>query len=363
VGQPVEDIDLVLLAVFAQPPRIALQSGDGAPVGAYLLGSICAVIELKEHHRDAVALQGDTLVVRYGDQWKNAVDQNRKQMHALGDFLEAKGVTRPFIQKFIWLKNVEQRELSGSQGANTPAIPYLLFKDSTWASVLSSIWRSWRAKNPNAQGFGDDSYFISADISRRSPADFDSISYALTSEPLSLTPAVFEGGGYSSTSSDLHGRRPGQSSATGGMQTRRGPLSFGRILRLVTALLVLGLVAGLGSIMGLMNISRWMTTSPSVHTAPTTNARLLSAFAGRYRCQRKSQADLVTVSASADHLNISSGKGGAELWPLSENEFRSVNATTDFNGKAVFTRGLKGKVLNLIISSAEGAKVVCPRSE
>jgi len=357
VGQEVEDIDLVLLAVFAQPPRVALLDCYGSPAGAYLLGSVCSVIEVKEHHRDAIVLQGDSLLVRYGSEWKSAVEQNRKQMHALRRFLEAKGVNRPFIQKFVWLKNVEQRELSGDRDT-VPGLPYLLFKDSAWRSLLTSIWLSWRARNPNAQGFGDGSYFISADISRRSPADFDAICQALTSERFPLKPAVFEVHEYSHSAGESPRAGYGLSEATGGGISR---LLISRVIKLLPALLIVGVVASLGSIMGLMNVSRWMTT-PSSQTSGR-DTRLLPGFAGRYRCQRKSGMDIVIVSETADHLSISSGRGGAELWPISDNKFRTVRSTTDFRGEVVFTKSGKNKVLNLIILSERGERLVCPRSD
>jgi hypothetical protein len=112
-----------------------------------------------------------------------------------------------------------------------------------------------------------------------------------------------------------------------------------------------------------MNISHWTTPLPSNRTSPNANIRLLSTFAGRYGCQRKSELDLVTVSAATDHLNISSGRGGAELWPTAENDFRSVNANTDLKGKFVFTKNVKGKALNLVILTDDGGKVSCVREE
>jgi hypothetical protein len=255
------------------------------------------------------------------------------------------------------LKNVEQRELFGDEGADVRALPYLLFKNSSWRDILTSIWLNWRANNPNAQGFENASYFINADISRRSPADFDGICRALTSEGLSLKPAVFEAPKYSGSAGDIRRKRDGLGRSRGGRLNR-----LSRVTSLSPALLIVGLIASLGSIMGLMNISRWMTTSSPSETS-RTDTRVLTGFAGHYRCQRKSGMDLVTVSETADHLNISSGRGGAELWPISDNKFRSVRATTDFRGEVVFTRDGKSKVLNLIILSDKGERLVCPGTD
>jgi len=357
VGQHVEDIDLVLLGVFAKPVEIPLHDRVGLPVGSFLIGGICAVIEIKEHGRDSIALQGDSLLVRYRDQWKNATEQNRKQLHALANVLESRGVTRPFIQKFVWLTNVDQQELLGDRGA---ALPYLLFRDSSWRRVLTAIWSYWRTKHPNAQGFGDGSYFISADISSQSPADFDGIARVLTSEGLPLKPATFEDHWPESQPFVKLNHSPERFSKR---SDRRGQLSFRTMARVAPALVIAGLIATVGLIAGLNGFSRWLTITPSSRSSSNTNTKFLNAFAGSYGCTRKSALDVVTVSAAADHLNISSGSGGAELWPLAGNEFRSVNATTGFKGKVVFAKGANGRVLNLAIFSDQGQKVVCPITE
>jgi len=65
-GQTVEDIDIVVLAVFAKPPEIMIPARDNGPeIGRFLLGSFCAVIEVKTHQRDSVELRGDVLRVKY----------------------------------------------------------------------------------------------------------------------------------------------------------------------------------------------------------------------------------------------------------------------------------------------------------
>lgn len=68
-GQAVEDLDIVVLAVFATPRELIVPALDnGSEVGRFLLGSLCAVIEVKSHGRDSVKLEGDRLCVRYGDE-------------------------------------------------------------------------------------------------------------------------------------------------------------------------------------------------------------------------------------------------------------------------------------------------------
>jgi len=356
-GHASEDIDLVVLAVFADGATVPLLDVNGAPLGSYQLGSLCAVIELKEHARDAVALQGDSLLVRYREDWKNATDQNRKQMHALGSLLQSKGISKPFINKFVWLKNVKESELLRQP---LPGLSYVLFKDSTWRSFLTAIWLSWRTRNPNAQGFGDGKYFITADISRSSPADFDAICQALTNENLPLKPAEFSVP-FQRSRSITNSKDDRRSTPT----RHRGRRLLGNqfALRLAAVLLVVGLLAAVGAVTGLIGFSRWLSAAPTSQTKPKTPNKRLVRFEGRYECSGKFGTDVITVSAAADYLNISSGRGGGELWPTAENEFRSVNATRTFNGRFIFTTNAKGKTVSLVFVPVDAQRLVCPRIE
>lgn len=357
-GHATEDIDLIILAVFADGATVPLLDLNGAPAGSYQLGSLCAVIELKEHGRNAIALQGDSLLVRYGEQWKNATDQNRKQMHALASLLESKGISRPFINKFVWLKNVNESELLREP---SPGLSYVLFKDSTWRNLLTAIWLSWRTRNPNAQGFGNGNYFITADISRSSPADFDAISHALTSEHLALKPAEFSLP-FQRSRSATNSKSDRRSRATC-HSAQRYLLANQFALKLAAVLLVVGLFTAVGAVTGLINFSRWLSAASTSQTKSKTLNKHFVRFEGRYGCSGRFGTDVITVSATADYLNISSGRGGAELWPAPENEFRSVNATRTFNGRFIFTTNAKGKTASLVFVPVDGQRLVCPRIE
>jgi hypothetical protein len=347
-----------LLAVFAKPAEIPLSNQRGDRIGMYLLSSLCAVIEVKNHRYDSVDLRAGTLCVLYDDKEKNVTEQNKDQMHALRGFLKRPGTDPPHVTRFIWLRNVYQSELQERSADGT--LPHdILVKDSTWANVLTSIWQEWRGKHPTDRGFDDGKYFISANIRRDAPADFNLISLLLTNEEMALRPFSY---------ADLQNYRvaPSGSRKTDSIpfDTHQNPPRSGsaqrRALTLMALLFLLGVAAAL-SLPKLIALHKSRMQVASTRNEQDLDRDLLTSYAGRYMCQDKWVKYLITIAARDSGLYASLSSAGGGLRPIAKDEFMAVDFTNGFQGRVRFVRSSKGEGLTLLLIPDKGPRVGCAR--
>lgn len=355
-GQTVEDLDIVVLAVFGKPPEIMIPARDnGFEIGRFLLGSFCAVIEVKTHRRDSVELRGDVVRVKYRDGWHDATRQNTQQVHSLARYLEQRGVAVPYIYKFIWLRNVTRQELAEGRSDNSPLPHNLLFSDSSMGNLVTSIWIDWQAKHSKSVDLYGDKLLISSDWNR-APADFNGISQALTSQEMTLLPVRATSvarTGYNRDAGNLPSYAPRSQHSR-----HRNRLSFVRLARSLPGLLLLTLVVIGSALIGIQRLLAWIR--PAVQTSRPGSAEF-TAFEGKYKCQRKSETYVLTITRESDRLYASSVEGRIELLPVSKNEFRGSQDLGGFGSGFAFRRGAKGKVVSLTSSVGDGQQVVCLR--
>src|SRR5262245_18335673 len=103
-GQPVTDLDLVVLGQFsAQASYVPFLSffdaWSNAPKkpDAIHVKSFCLVIEVKDSGTENVQFDGTQVKVRYGRGWKNVTEQSHKQVYALKNDLQHHGIAAPYI--------------------------------------------------------------------------------------------------------------------------------------------------------------------------------------------------------------------------------------------------------------------------
>lgn len=348
-GQKVDDLDVVLLAVFARPREISLVNNERASVGSYLLGSLCAVIEVKEHRCDSAEVRSGALWVNYKGERKNVTKQNRDQMHALAEFLSRAGAGRPHVTRFIWLGNVTAAELRQSS-VNSDLPHEIILKDSTWENVLFSIWRAWRGRHPEARGFANDRYFISADINRHTSADFNRISQLLTNEEMRLQPFTFD---------DLPERQmapPRDDYSTGYRPQRVRRLSqLGSMSKVIAG----GMMIVAVGVAIAVYAPRLMLRNQQPTVSSQGKGRLAS-YTGSYRCP--SSSETYSITENADQLQISSRTGSSDLAPTATDGFRT-GAGNAFKGTLRFSRTSEGKVTGMVLLPARGTKITCIRRE
>ncbi len=355
-GQKVEDIDIVVLAVFAKPPEIMIPARDnGSEIGRFLLGSFCAVIEVKTHRRDSVELRGDVVRVKYRDDWHDATRQSTQQVHSLARYLEQRGIAVPYIHKFIWLRNVNRQELAQERYDHNPLPHNLLFSDSSMGNLITSIWIDWQAKHSKNVDLYGDKLLISSDWNRAS-ADFNGISKALTSQEMTLLPVRATSvahAGYKRDAGYLPSYAPRYQPSR-----RRNRISFVRLARSLPGLLLLTFVVIGTSLIGIQRLLAWIR--PVVQTSQPGSAEF-TAFEGKYKCQRRSESYVLTITRESDRLYASFAKGRVELLPVSKNEFRGSQGLGGFGSGFSFRRDAKGKAVSLTSSGDDGQQVVCRR--
>ncbi|MEA2205545.1 MAG: hypothetical protein QOE77_2321 [Blastocatellia bacterium] len=356
-GQAVQDLDIVVLAVFAKPPEIMIPDRDkGSELGRFLLGNLCAVIEVKSHRREGVKLDGDRLCVRYGDDWHDATRQNAQQAASLKRHLEQRNLIPPYVYNFIWLRNVTGEEMAQGRSANNPLPHNLLFSDSSMGNLLTSIWTDWHAKHPNTRVLYGDQLLISSDRHTRAQADFDGISQTLTSREMTLLPVRATSVSQTGYRGDA-GRVRSNASRTQ-YSRRRGRPSFLRLVRSLPGLLILALVVVGSSLIGFQRLVGWIRP-PAVQTSQQGSADF-AAFEGKYKCQSKGESYNLTINRDGDRLHASSVKGHIALIPVSKNEFRGGSNVGGFNSFS-FSRNVLGKVVSLTSSGNDGQKILCQR--
>jgi hypothetical protein len=352
-GQKIEDLDIVLLAVFQQPREIPLLDSAGAVVASYLLGSLCCVIEVKSHRCESAEIRAGALWVTYNGEEKNVTKQNRDQMHSLAEFLTAAGAGRAHVTRFIWLENVTASELR-QRSINSELPHEIILKDSTWEDVLFSIWRGWRGRHPEALGFADNLYFISADINRNTPADLNLISKILTKEEMLMRPFSY---------ADLPERQnvPQPDYQPTWFTHRQLPrphsaFTMGHVLA------VFGMVVALGVAVAVYT-PRLMLWTEQQRELSAKGSGKLAQYAGSYRCQANSEIYSITLADQGQRLQMTSTNGSSELVPAAADEFKTSGFTSRFSGRVRFNRTPQGQVGSMVMLPVGGTKVICPRVE
>jgi hypothetical protein len=350
-GQKVDDLDIVMRAVFERPREVALVNNERAVVRSYLLGSLCAVIEVKGHRCDSAEIRGGALWVSYKGEQKNVTKQNRDQMHALAEFLAAAGAGRPHVTRFIWLGNVTAAELR--QFSVNGDLPHeIILKDSTWENILFSIWRAWRGRHPEARGFAADRYFISADLNRSNSADFNRISQLLTNEEMRLQPFTF------ADLPELRPAPPRNAHPTGQRRQRVRRLSQSEYIgRVIAGGFV---IVAVGVAIAVYAPRLMLRNQPQAVSSQTKGG--LASYTGSYRCS--SSSETYSITEHANQLQLSSRTGSSDLASTATDEFRTgAGKANVFKGTLRFSRTSDGKISGMVLLPARGTKITCTRME
>lgn len=136
-GQRKRDVDILMLGYLGSEaeyqPYLAFHTGGGLNCPQRVeVQSFCLAIELKDHAPEDVRFLGNTVEVRYRDDWKNVSEQNHGQTYAVKGYLESRGLHAPFITSLIWLRNVPNAQL--------PPRPHnVLGAAITWNLVLNVV--------------------------------------------------------------------------------------------------------------------------------------------------------------------------------------------------------------------------------
>jgi hypothetical protein len=269
-------------------------------------------------------------------------------MHSLGEFLSAAGVGRPHVTRFIWLENVTGVELR--QSSINGDLPHeIILKDSRWEDVLTSIWRGWRGRHPEARGLGDNRYFISADINAFNPADFNRISLILTKEEMLLRPF----------SCDHFSKRESASSYPPGSFGVRSGAKPGSSFSLRN-LFIGGLAVVLMGVAVAVYAPRLMLWNEHQRES-TTSKGTLASYSGHYRCPLG--IPNYSVTDLGDRLRISSPADMTDLSPVAADEFKSSVDSNGFKGTVRFTRARGGKIDGFVLLPVRGPKLTCSRAE
>jgi hypothetical protein len=149
-GQKPRDVDVVLLATFADPIRFSpfFEISWGGPPfrpKEAFLDSLCVTIEVKEQDPTGVRFTGGRAEVRYSregrETWSSATDQSEGQKYSLKNYLEHNGLASPYIGNLIWLRNVLNNQL--------PPRPHnILGSNSTWELFVNVLFQLDRSRGP-----------------------------------------------------------------------------------------------------------------------------------------------------------------------------------------------------------------------
>lgn len=103
LGEPVQDIDLLLLGTFGRGLTFKGQSPDTVGQSVRLV-NLALIIEVKDHSGDSLKFSGQHVKVWYRDKgWEDATDQVLRQRVALCKYLERRELPVPWIGTLIWL--------------------------------------------------------------------------------------------------------------------------------------------------------------------------------------------------------------------------------------------------------------------
>ena len=116
-GQRTRDIDVVLIleaddVIELDPPSRPVDD-RGRPFAPrrLLVRSLCLAIEVKDHDAKSVRFDGNQASVLYRGKLHNASIQNHNQQVSLRNYLNAQGVTAPFVVNLLWFRGIRQNQL------------------------------------------------------------------------------------------------------------------------------------------------------------------------------------------------------------------------------------------------------------
>jgi hypothetical protein len=137
-GQYPRDVDIILLANLGPGLRydtflpFTRRDGRRQSTGSVEVRSLCLAIEVKDHSPDRVRFVGTEVQVLYRDGWKDASEQNFRQVHSVRGYLEQQRVVPPFVTSLLWLRNVPATDL--------PPRPHqILGAPLTWELILNVV--------------------------------------------------------------------------------------------------------------------------------------------------------------------------------------------------------------------------------
>ncbi len=123
-GYDVQDLDVVVIAKFGGgrwiTPKRALQDGDGDSIVIKKLyvNSLALVIEVKGHDQRSVHFDGVVAKVKYRSgttvEWKDATEQNVKQVHALKKYLYQIGARSLWLAGILVFTNLNKTDFPKS---------------------------------------------------------------------------------------------------------------------------------------------------------------------------------------------------------------------------------------------------------
>lgn len=139
-GQPVRDLDLVVLGQFSGRARYIqflpfFNTRNNSLIKlntTVIVRGLCLIIEVKDSGSENVRFVGTQVEVQYGQEWKNVTEQSHKQIFALKNYLLHHRVAAPHITNLIWLRNIENADL--------PRRPHnIIGGNATWDLFLNVI--------------------------------------------------------------------------------------------------------------------------------------------------------------------------------------------------------------------------------
>ncbi len=139
-GQEVKDIDILVVGSLSNCPiRISINSGIKKEVVS--VESFVTAIELKTHDSSGIFRKGVDLYVNYGIKSHNVTEQSNKQKYSLKNYFEKAIGRSPYITNLIWLRNVNQNQLSNLFNENKEKITTNIFSgvDFSFQSFIQLI--------------------------------------------------------------------------------------------------------------------------------------------------------------------------------------------------------------------------------
>jgi len=113
LGQEVNDVDLIVFGKLqGLNLNIKIQNDKNEyELSNVSINSFCFCIETKRHSSDKVFMQGPHLLVNYNNKKSDATTQSNKQKYSLKKYLDNRFNYSPYICNFIWLKNVNSKQV------------------------------------------------------------------------------------------------------------------------------------------------------------------------------------------------------------------------------------------------------------
>jgi len=112
----VADIDMVVLATFSKPLILDVTIPPLSIAGEtrVSISSLALTVEVKDHDARGILVDSNRIYVRYSG-WHDATEQSIRQRESLRDFLRRNTGSAPYIVNLLWLRNLEQPQLTAFQ--------------------------------------------------------------------------------------------------------------------------------------------------------------------------------------------------------------------------------------------------------